>query len=172
MKDNRGFTLIEFIVVMLIVAALSTGTILSARMLGLGSAKSTIGRISALLDYVQVENMTKSKPYFLVIEEASDKYYAVIYRDTEAISSEKLDLTRGELTCIINEGAVNTEYLVNSSAVTGRNTIPRIKICFGKETGSIIEYDGSHLVKQIAVSAAGSTYRIRLVTATGRHYLE
>lgn len=172
MKDNRGFTLIEFIVVVLIIAVLSTGTILSANVLGLGSAKSTVERISTLLDYVQVENMTKNKPYFLIIEENSDKYYARVYKDTEVISSEKLELTRGELSCLIDTGIVSTEYLISSTSVAGRDTISRLRICFFKETGGINEYDGSHAVEQITVSAAGSTYSIRLVAATGKHYIE
>lgn len=172
MKDNQGFTLIELIVVMLIVGVLSAGSIFGANILGLGSAKSTVDRISTMLNYVQVENMTKSETYYLVIEKSTtdNNYYLSVYRGSNPISSEKLKLTRGEITFQIEGNP--TQFLISDVAVEGREWRDKLEVCFSKDTGGVSENTLSETVVQIGVSAAGSSYTIHLVTITGKHYID
>lgn len=169
MKDNHGFTLIELIVVMIIVGILAGGSLLGANMLGLGSAKSTVNRINAMLDYVQVENMTKNKPYYLVVYEMGGDYFMQVEAGTQVISTEKLKLVRGEIS-YQRSGEIDTNYPVSSTAVPPT----KLEVAFEKETGGVGENRATptEVITQINVTSAGSSYTIHLVTATGKHYID
>ena len=171
MKDNRGFTLIELIVVMLIAGILAVGTILGVSVLGFGTAKSTVERIDSMLTYVKTENMTKSKPIYLIIEEVDGKYYISVQKDTLEISREKLELVRGEISYVTKSGIT---YLVNNSEVTGRVTSQRLEVTFKKDTGGVRENRAisPEIITQIIISTDSRTYTIRLVEVTGKHYIE
>lgn len=171
MKDNQGFTLIELIVVILIIGVLAGGSIFGVSVLGFGSAKSSVERISAMLDYVQVENMTKSSTYYLVIEKGGSDYYLSVVRGTDTISTEKLKLTRGEITFQVKDDP--TQYLVSDVPVEGRDRRDKLEVFFTKDTGGVGENTLiTEKVLQIGVSTSRSDYSIRLVEATGKHYIE
>ncbi|MBH1939788.1 type II secretion system protein [Mobilitalea sibirica] len=170
MKDNRGITLIELLVVMIIIGVLGGASIFGARILGLGTAKSSTGRISAFLDYVQVENMTKNKIYYMIIKKGNDKDYYLIVEtaDGTVVRSEKLDLVRGEITFYKKNDP--TKYSVKNLTLDGEEV--NLEVSFLKESGGIRENRSHDKVTQIGISSAGRSYSIRLVEVTGRHYID
>lgn len=178
MKDNRGFTLIELIIVMVIMGIVAIGSMVGYNMLNTGSAQRTVERISSMLDYVQLENMTKSKPFYLVIKINSEGDY-IICVDTfdvsnvrKTIMSEKLELKKGGEITFQNTG-VATEYLISEVPVAGRNISDKLEVCFSNDTGGFIPIPpATEIVSKIGVSASGRSYSIWLVKVTGKHYIE
>lgn len=175
MNNDRGFTLIELIVVILIMAILGVGSMAGYNLLNTSTAEKTADRIIAVLDYIQMENMTKSKAYTMKIEKIADDYRLNIISTnsagTEVIkSTEILELDNGN---IIFENNVDlVQILVSSVPVSGWQVADKLVIGFRKDTGGVKEYATDHYVTRIGFTASSRTYYLRIVTATGKHYIE
>jgi len=168
MKDNRGFTLIELIVVMVIMGIIAIGSMVGYNMLGSGSAQSTAQRISSMLDYVQLENMTKNKTYIMAISQNNVGNYILSVEEESSpnnivISREKLELKNGEIT--FRYSGEITENLISF------NPAVRLEVSFDKSTGGFKQISGKTITK-IGLSASGRSYSILLVEVTGKHYIE
>ena len=177
LKDNRGLTLIELIVVMAILGVLMGGTTVGYNLLNSSSSKNIAERITALMSYVKVENMSKSNAYSLQItkDSGSGKYLASILSTdsdhiTKVIKLETLDLKEGEITFENNLEA--TQYLISSVPVTGREIADKLMISYRRDTGALQEYSAGLTVTRIGITTSGRTSYIRLVAITGKHYME
>jgi prepilin-type N-terminal cleavage/methylation domain-containing protein len=165
MRKNQGVTIIELIIVMAIIGIITAGSYFGANMLGLGSAKSTVRRISSMLDAVQLENMTKSKTYYLVLSEEEGNYYLSVRCGTEGTEREKLKLVRGQMKYTTSDGITRLISGTPEPEVTA-------EICFKKDTGGLALNTKGEMIRRIEVSSAGRSYTIHLVEATGKHYIE
>lgn len=169
MKDNRGFSLIELIVVMLIMAILAVGSMAGYNLLNAGSAKHAAERVVSLLSSVQMDNMTKSKVYSLKISmnPANGDYEVRVISSNasgpQEESKEVLDLKNGEIT--FENNLIPAESFTISPSVT-------LNISFRKDTGGVKEYEAGKTVTRIKITSAGSTCYIRLIPATGKHFIE
>ncbi|MHB8131023.1 MAG: prepilin-type N-terminal cleavage/methylation domain-containing protein [Mobilitalea sp.] len=175
MNNDRGFTLIELIIVILIMALLGVGSMTGFNLLNTSSAEKTADRIKAVLDYIQMENMTKTKAYTMKIENIADDYKLSIISTntagTEVIeSTEILELDNG--TIIFENNIDLVQILVSSVPVAGWQVADKLVVGFRKDTGGVKEYATDHYVTRIGFIASGRTYYLRIVTATGKHYIE
>lgn len=171
MKDNQGVTLIELIVVILIMGVLAGGAAIGVRSLDAGNVQSTVERVSALLDYVRIENMSKDKTYYLVIEKVDESYFAKVqYLDgvvRKDVLTEPLKLKDGTVTYYCEEGSSELPYTVGEGAAPG----VKLEISYNKGSGDF-NFGSSGKIKRVVIRAASRNYTIYLVAATGKHYYE
>lgn len=170
MKDNRGITLIELITVMVIMAIVSIGTSVSINLIGYGSSLSTVKRIAAGLEYVQLQNMSKAKNYYLVVEKTDNTYYLSVEEEQDDLSrvvksKEKLKLNNGTITFQNNDGS-DTIYAVGNTAEDG--SLIKLEVKFRKDTGGVGQNSKGKVIKTITAEAAGRSDTIRLVQMTGK----
>ena len=161
-KDNRGVTLVELIVVMLIISILAGGTVIAVGSLDSGNTKSTVERIGALLDYVRVLNMSKDRTYYLVVKKEGEVFTAFVQYDDggrQNLLTETLKLKNGEI-----------KYSTDMGEETVGADVSSLELSFSKE-GSIPAGSGGE-IKSILISGGGHSRIIHLVAATGKHYIE
>lgn len=174
MKNNRGITLIELIVVIAIISILSLGTALSVGLLGYGNAKSATGRIVTGLDSVRLENMTKKEQYYLVVYQKDKDYYLSIQtvKDSGRIitKEEKLDLKKGKISFKDTDGI---HYHISSDVAEG-NVKDELVVTFAKDTGGLMgnSLGDGEVIKTIYVECNRMEYIIHLVEATGKYYVD
>lgn len=162
MKNDHGFTLIELIVVILIMSLFVVGTITGYRLLFHGNAKQASKKIINTLDLVQMENMTKNSVYSMTITQNSEReFFLNIIRDGTTISSEIIKLKNGNITY---ETADDETVTISGS--------DKLEIFFRKDTGGVKENSSNQIITRIGVKGSGNTVFIRLITTTGKHFIE
>lgn len=171
LDKNRGFTLIEFIIVIAIISILSLGTAISMGLFGYGNAKNATGRIGATLDSVRLENMTKKDKYYLVIYLKNNDYYLSVQTMKNGSwtlqSEEKLDLKKGTIS-FKNDDGIN--HAISSEPMEGARQ--RLEVTFSKDTGGTKNNTLGEIVKIINVDCNNTSYKIHLVEATGKYYID
>lgn len=165
MKDNRGFSLIELIVVMALVSVLAVGAMLGARALRSGDVRNTAGRIDDMLELVKTENMTKNQRFYLVIEKQNDKHFLIVERGNIPISKEELVVEDGIITFFLDNGL---SFDVGDESTGSK----RLEICFDKASGRVSKNKADEIVTRIVINSGTRTSTIHLVKLTGKHYIE
>jgi prepilin-type N-terminal cleavage/methylation domain-containing protein len=177
MGDDRGVTLVELIVVILIMGVLSGSAVIGYRSLDSGNAKATVTRISALLDYVQVENMSMDKNYYLVIEKQGTSFVAKVQSEVSGVRTdllkETLRLKEGQITYYSQDSLIENRYIVDDTTTPART----LEVSYQKASGALRSEDmnGDGLaedLKRIELTSSGRQFTIYLVTATGKHYIK
>ncbi len=150
MKNNKGFTLIELIVVislMVIIAGVSSRTLGTVSNQEL---KDFANNYDSMLSQCQIETMSGLPQAQLEIVISDGEYRAILYSGTEVIKSQFLGETH--LTC---------EY-DGTKLTTGTKLVVK----FDRSTGEITTNPS---FKKLSVSNKRGTYNVELVPQTGYH---
>lgn len=161
MRNNHGFAMIELIAVIFIISLLVVGVTLGYGSIRRSNARMATKKITNALELIRIENMTKSSVYSMTITQSNDKdYYLNILCDGEIISSEKFKFNGN----ISYETADNERIMVSVS--------DELEIIFRKDTGGVKENSRKQVVTGIRIEEENNTLIIRLVTATGKTFIE
>ena len=180
-RDERGFTMVEMIITIAIMAILA-GIIGGAySIIKSGNASKSTSRFLGKLDTTQVENMTKKGTTYLYLFKDSDGVQTLMYNDgTDTGLNSQSDVIAhkadGVVTDIAGSG-VDFTATSGSDSVNSKDTSDLvIKISFDKASGAFKcckkadDAAGSTLYKEISFKGRGTTsYGVKLVKDTGKH---
>ena len=172
MKNNKGFTLIELIIVVAILAACvglittSVSVVFSS-----GAAKCANG-LNAAISKCRISAMSRSGSVYLrLYRDGVNNQIMVDYLENGVVKTSDVI---GSSNC----GAVFDTDAEHSLGNLGSDSV--LCITFDRDTGALdtLKSDGSQPAgsipqcSYIAVSGGGRTYKISFVPATGAHMLE
>lgn len=178
MKNNKGFSLIELIVVVAIMAVMTGFIFISFGLLTGQDARKCANNLSTVLDKEKNYALTKSAEADCYVEITwnSDGYYAEYFIPKKAVGTDMISLERelvGKNSVLVScykdsdfEDASPGSY---EGAVTSGN---KLVIKYNRVSGAIKEakLNGAD-INMIRVDR-GKTYDIKIYEATGKHTLE
>ncbi len=187
-KDRRGFSLVELIIVISIMAILTGVSVTAMGFINSGKTKKASNALDNKLDYIQTQTMTKKGTAYLYLYAASDGIYTYVHT-TDTSYPDGFD-SRTELDSYMTSESIEGSRLCDNNVtvkLTGQsgsgsnisltlNSGNMLKIGHSKSTGEFIcSNDGT----------AGSTdfydfieldgkqkFSIKMIKATGKHFIK
>lgn len=182
-KNNKGYTLIELIVVIAIMAVMIGFGILSMSLLLGTQAKGCAQKVSGQLNETKTgclsrynETMTlsyKTKGSDPAIE--SDGYYAENFIYSIDKNADKYVLTNSEIRKMGSKKVVITVFLTDGSSFE-LGTTQSVTVSFNRSTGGFerVTVNGAETneyIEKMTFSSGARTYTISMVAETGKHTL-
>ncbi|MFI3237952.1 MAG: prepilin-type N-terminal cleavage/methylation domain-containing protein [Lachnospiraceae bacterium] len=175
-RDNRGFSLVEVMITVMIFAILVAGAVSSTNLVYSGNAKQAANDFCSLLTKCRVNTLNGAdSPYIELYKDTSGSYIAKVYEKVPDASASdgytyEVNLER-ELT------NVSVTYTVKNGADINLAT-DALQLTFDRETGafSLVDYDGDGYgngaltegeCTYISFTSRNSTYRVQLNWQTG-----
>lgn len=196
MKDNKGFSLLELLVVIAFIAVMGTFVFVGMGLLTGQYARECANDISAALSKEKSYSMTRSATvdcYMELLYKESDGYYVRYYQPASAVATgkdtsgvlkgddwvlaeeEKVGKSSVSVTCTLNANGSTQDVTIDDSN--------SVKFVYDRTNGAlkeVIQSDGATLgIKEGADKAIcksitikrGKTYEITMHSATGKHEL-
>ncbi len=184
-KDNKGFTMVEIIIALAILALLSGLTIQTVSYISYGNSKKCVTEIDGMLDKVQMETMSKEHTPYLYLY-GTDKGYFMVISTTATMNRTGLEAQGGtkvaganvkikakKISTVVqadgSEAEVTEEgYLAGGTPGAVTPTFDYIRIGFKKSTGGFL---ADAYYETLTIEGDGAT-TIYMVESTGKHYVE
>ena len=164
MKNNKGFSLVELIIVIAILAVVTGGSIVGFGYLYRTDVKSTVKKIDSSLLKTQSYTTSKStggRDVKMILKTDGSGNYCIGYEGIEGQEDVKIGKSRLAIKCYKTDG---TQVTVGSN---------QVKICFDRATGGLLPVDENDpngvCWSKIEVSAGGTrTCTITISKVTGK----
>lgn len=164
-SDNRGFSLVELIVVLAILAIISVGAVNSFGLLYSTSAKETATKLNSAMSKARTEAMSKSQASLQIYEKDSAYYVKFTINGNEEspiqIGSSRVKITYS------TSNSPDTELDLPSGGLT---------IEFDRDTGGFKSMGGNGsgeiYCKKITVTSGSKTYNLICERLTGKTRIE
>lgn len=185
LQDQRGFSLVELIIVMGIMGIFAGAIAGTMGYLNSGRTKKASNKLDTKLDYIQSETMTKEGNTYLYIYVKSDGVYTCILNEktsgTAGGFQSRSDLNNysgladveGKL-CDSKVEIISSKSGSSGSSLT-LDTNNMLKIGYSKSTGAFTysnDGDPVHTDFYDNIELTGKeTFKIKLVQKTGKHFI-
>lgn len=170
MKNNKGYSLIELVVIVAIIAVLAGGTMISVQLINGYYAKECAKNLESQINKVQILNMARKTTELEFGQDTQGYYYAQITENkgTPQEHIEKKQIGRKSLKITYSMDSTDSNEF---ELKYGLATNP-ICVKFKRTTGELLTKDGSddigfHRV-WIRQSAGGRCYTVTVNTLTGK----
>lgn len=167
-ENNKGYSLIELLIVIAIMAFLAGTTLFSISMIFGAGAKACANNIKEALAENKVTAMGKSEAKLEIYRDAADdcvyvKQWVKKGDTWESKDPEKLGNSRVYVAYVPKEETDATELTAGSS----------LQICYDRSNGSFSnKSDGCILCKEIDVKGGNRFYKLTLTELTGKVVVE
>lgn len=164
--NNKGFSLVELIICVTILALFSTMAVMGLGYMNLANSKKCVSKIDSGLMTLKSRNMADSKRTYMHLYRYTDNNYYIAFSQadnyTEASSFTPAD-DSGEM---IANNKITISY--NDTEIAAGDCI---HIGINKKDGSFDEEPHHETTSTIKVTGS-STQTIKIVTATGKYFKE
>lgn len=160
MKKNGGFTLIELIVVVAILAIMSVGTVSAMGYMTLANSNKCASKIDSGLTVLKSKNMSKAEPTYMYIYMINGNYYIDYYT-----GDNPADFTPSENGQVI----ANNQLVVSKDSTPIEGTDDMVCIGINRKDGS---FKNTLLPTSEIVISGKSSKKVVLVSSTGKHYID
>lgn len=163
LKDKKGFTFIEIILVMAILIIFASTTVLYMGHLRDINVKKAANEVDTALDKLQVRAMSKAKtPYMYIYRLDDGCYMKVLNEEITLFDTSKFDKNGTKI------GAAAIKIYQNDETTAGEVTGQKfITIVYNKSS----DFSDKTNVSTI-IFKGNSRHEIRLIKYTGKHILE
>lgn len=199
-KDMRGFSLIELIIVMAIMAIFAGVFAGAMGYINTGKTKKASAKLNSRLTYIQTETMTKKGETYLYIYQTSDGvHYCILSSEEDSNGDGSPDYPKGfrsrsELDSYLSANDIGSKLCDSTVKLSGKDstggglapltlgTGNMLKIGYSKATGAFTysnngqldtngEFDDVPFYSAVELSGK-QTFTIKLVKTTGKHFVE
>lgn len=167
----EGFSLVELIIVIAIMAIMTGGVALTINMLRSADSKKLANELNSGLTTLRSENMAKDKQSYMHLYWFDDKYYLEM--------SDQPEPSRDGSGTEIGSGSVSVTFKGENDISMTPGSTQALSFSMKKKNGAFVEEVTNDTnetklkaTSEIVVSSDISEYTLVLVRDTGRHYFE
>lgn len=157
-KNNQGFSLVELIVIIAIMAVLMTSVITYIGMLGTGQAKKCANGINSAFSQTKVCAMSRSSAYM------------VVYSNTDGVFVKTVQGSNERIDKVGNKGAIVEYRTVRNGATfmpVGSDADSGVRIEFDRASGACKKVAGEYCYG-FRVTCGKTTYIVNIEPLTGK----
>ena len=170
-KNHKGFTLIELIVVVSILSILAGAVLYSVNSVSSTRARRFSSELSALLSECRINTLSgAAAPVYLKLCLEDGTYYGVFYEDgaerkRQALGDDSLSCTVEADGSVFSVSAAEPTLCLAFSRYTGAF----LKLEDVTDSGGVLNGTHTGYCTAITVSAAGGHFTLQLIPETGYH---
>lgn len=168
-KDQRGFSMVELIVVIAIVGILMGASVSLIGHIRAANIQKAVETVSDMLDRQRINTMTKQGTQYLYIYRLDDGYYMKVVSDKLDAYDEGLLGSGGTKIC--SDSIAITMQKGSGSIETMQRKSQVIRIVF-KKSGSLNMDSGNGTTYDHIIFTGSGTCTIELFAATGKHAIQ